>query len=459
MPNSTEVSTPVISEAHPAEFYVWEVPEKEISIHLSLGVIDGLNRALESASRSGPMRGSEIGGVLLGRTKSDGKLKVIVEQFEPVPCEYASGPSYYLSEQDKLVLEATLAKWAPASGKLIGVVGFYRSHTRKDLFLSDHDLALISDYLPDPANVFLLVKPFTTRASIAGFFFREGDHIRHTSSYLEFPFERSALGVGDPKPRASNPERQNVAPVSEVSQSDERSSCGTVLATEDPLQPVTEEEDVGLVPAIVPPPRVRSGKFWFALAAIPALFLAFFALRIVRPSRPPAAALRADGSLALAVSQSQNQLHVTWNRNSAAISSARKANLEITDGDYRKNLELDGKQVQKGSVVYSRITDDVNLRLKVFTERGHMVSETVRIVAAPVSAAIPEPVRTLRKAKTVSNLVEGSPREQARRRVAKAPARERATAFVVPTVPPHTASRPEQPDRVESEISRPASRR
>src|SRR6185436_5913998 len=152
-------------------YYVWEVPGKPISIQLSFDAIDRLCPEIMRGLGALKRRGAEVGGILLGRLAPDSPGKVLIEDFEPVPSEYLTGPSYNLSANDRVRFEAAIARHKSQEAAGLTVVGFYRSHTRDELYIDDADMALAQQYFPDAANVFLLIKPFASRTSIGGFFF------------------------------------------------------------------------------------------------------------------------------------------------------------------------------------------------------------------------------------------------------------------------------------------------
>src|SRR5437879_5024671 len=132
--------------------YVWEAPEKPVSIQLFFDVMDRMHPDIMRGLGALKRRGAEVGGVLLGRSKADpeSRRKVIIEDFEAVPTEYLTGPSYNLSENDLVELEAVLARRRSQVDGLT-VVGFYRSHTRDGLYMDEADLTLAGRYFSDPA--------------------------------------------------------------------------------------------------------------------------------------------------------------------------------------------------------------------------------------------------------------------------------------------------------------------
>ena len=118
------------------EYYVWSVPQKPVSIHLNLNVVDPLAEDAREALAAMPRRGLEIGGLLLGRihTPNEGQYIVAVDAAEVFEIEHVRGPSYILSSSDREELFRRVRKHDKAK-KGLQVVGFYRSHTRPGLFL------------------------------------------------------------------------------------------------------------------------------------------------------------------------------------------------------------------------------------------------------------------------------------------------------------------------------------
>jgi TonB family protein len=189
----TNTTSPVESLGAPsaaASFYRWEVPGKPIAVHISLDLVDRLEREAIETFKAVTKRGSEIGGVLVGRTVPGSKRTVYLEEYEPVECEYSRGPLYMLADADKNRLKQTLdrVKAGPKS-----VVGFFRSNTRSNLILDDEDLEQANEFFSDPSHVFLLVRPFSMKASLGGLFFWENGQIHSEASYLQFPFKRAEL--------------------------------------------------------------------------------------------------------------------------------------------------------------------------------------------------------------------------------------------------------------------------
>ena len=84
-------------------FYVWKPAEKSISVQLQFDVVDRVLLEVMRGFGAVPKRGAEVGGILLGTAELQGdRIVVNVEDSEAVDCDHASGPSFILSEDDRV---------------------------------------------------------------------------------------------------------------------------------------------------------------------------------------------------------------------------------------------------------------------------------------------------------------------------------------------------------------------
>jgi protein TonB len=181
--NAPERNAPVLPS------YTWTVPQKPVAVRMPLALIEKLERQAVESYRSLTSKGSEIGGLLFGSVTPGTPALVEIESYEMVPCEYASGPLYHLSEAELARLDRILEERRAAGMR---PVGLFRSQTRKGLSLDASDLAVLDSRFPGAHDIALLVRPSATKASVGGFFIREDGKIRSDASYLEFPFRGSA---------------------------------------------------------------------------------------------------------------------------------------------------------------------------------------------------------------------------------------------------------------------------
>jgi proteasome lid subunit RPN8/RPN11 len=173
------------------EFGSWTAQAQGLTVEYSNAAMDEIRiRAAEGYQR---MRhgGVEVGGVLFG-TRRDGVLRILAVR--PIACEYARGPRFLLSKCD----EAGLAELLQASGgdsALDGLepAGYYHSHAREGIRLSEADVQFFDRFFPLPWQVALVVRPANLAPARAGFFFREENGTMRTeSSFCEFQLTPAA---------------------------------------------------------------------------------------------------------------------------------------------------------------------------------------------------------------------------------------------------------------------------
>ncbi len=346
-------------------YFVWQPPGKAYAVHLSLDVVDRLSADVMRGFGAVPKRGAEVGGVLLGSIEYGETCVVRVDDFEIVGCEYRRGPSYYLAETE---LEALAA----AAGNE-RAVGYYRSHTRDGaVTLGTEDLDAMERLFPDGGQVALLVKPFATKVSQAGFFVRE-DGVFPGETPLEFPFRRREM-LGEEAPaRRSMYERKPRNRERREPEYREHEPAAD-YAYESPAEPAYTEE------SLAPPPRApKSAWVWLPLALIFLLLGAALGYQLTVTLVPGMRASQgAEGfKLGLAAVRSGNSLTVRWNREAPAVQAAQRGVLEITDGELSKSVPLDAAHLKEGSVVYQPSTPLVRFRLVVYVTPDVTVNETV----------------------------------------------------------------------------------
>src|SRR5579862_2008743 len=190
-----------------AGYYVWEIPGKAVTVHLHLDVVDRILSEVMRGFGAVPKRGAEVGGILIGTVEHGDVSVVRIEDFDPVECEYKRGPSYLFADEDAVAFRSAWSRWQPDDMRPGYAVGFFRSHTREGMSLGREDIDLMDEYFPAPSQVALLIKPYGTKVSQAGFFMREDGQFP-AATPLEFPFRRRELTGEEPPPRRSMIERR-----------------------------------------------------------------------------------------------------------------------------------------------------------------------------------------------------------------------------------------------------------
>ena len=110
-------------------FYRWEEPDASVTVHLRPEMVDRLQACVLSGIDSLGGAGREVGGVLLGQSRvENGRTRIVVEEFEGIPCEGQNRPQDAVTSRDAARFQAVLARERKGTGR--SVVGYYRSHNR-----------------------------------------------------------------------------------------------------------------------------------------------------------------------------------------------------------------------------------------------------------------------------------------------------------------------------------------
>jgi|SRR5579871_504191 len=243
----------------------WSTPECPFVIEYSRRVLEEIRLAVIDAFFSLPRGGAEIGGVLFGKF---GPGRLLVTDYSPLECEHAFGPSFTLSPRD----QAHLAGLAGGRKNELDrvAVGWYHSHTRSEIFLSEADLEIHNRYFPEPWQIALVLRPSTFQPTRAGFFFRAADgSIQAQASYAEFVLD--PLPAGTPQVAAAaaaasaKPAAIPAAPLPAVPSSAASSSVQTNPAP----PPATKPEPLPpAVPSLLLPAATPSRRWLWASAII-----------------------------------------------------------------------------------------------------------------------------------------------------------------------------------------------
>jgi proteasome lid subunit RPN8/RPN11 len=366
----------------------WSVPECPFTIECSARVLDDIRLAVTDAFFSLPRGGAEIGGILLG-TFDHGRL--VISDYAALDCEHAYGPSFVLSPPDEARLRDLQSAYVNVS-EGIRPVGWYHSHTRSEIFLSDPDLAVYHRFFPESWQVALVMKPHTFQPARIGFFFREADGSVHTSaSYREqaleaLPFRQvpagapTALPLNDPPRRSFRP-APVAAPVQDSLPLEADPPLDDIPLDDVPLADVPLDEPAAVE---LPVPKfviesASDARRWMVVgigivACLGTLVAAFEVrdmwlprvLAAIRPvpivTPPPPAPAPALGLTAI---DREGQLQIGWDRSSPAVQRAGDALLEITDGPLPVAIQLDAAHLETGSFTYARTTEKVDVKLIV----------------------------------------------------------------------------------------------
>jgi proteasome lid subunit RPN8/RPN11 len=353
------------SPAVKAEFGVWMTDEHPNRIEFLPRIVEEICGAAVEGLCKFRRGGLEIGGVLFGNRLGD-VIRIVA--FRPAACEHAFGPSFTFSDNDGLNLLKLLVS-AERDPALRGLepLGWYHSHTRSEVCLSEEDLEIYNRYFPHPWQVAMVVRPAHFGPARVGFFFREPDgSVQAAASYREFtvrPAEVASAGQSEQHPNGKN------APIPD----------GATAVPPDAPGPHGAE-----LPAMGPPlfsaGRRRASRKWMWVAAVLLLTVAaaLIGARNVASHSTPA-------SLGLRVMDVDGQLLIEWDRSTASVREASGALIEITDGGDVFKIEMDAARLSEGSVTYKRQSERVDIRFQVDQSGAEPVRELIRFLGPPAS--------------------------------------------------------------------------
>ncbi len=396
------------------KFGSWSVTESPLTVEYSLVVIEEIRHEVAEGFQRLSRGGIEVGGVLYGIR--DGRT-VRVMAMRPIACEHARGPGFLFSDKDRVALNEQLIrdKDDPQLQDLISV-GWFLSHTRSEIALTESDLEIYSIFFPAPWQVTLVIRPGRGGSMRAGFFVREVDGtVRGDRSYLEFNFPDRLSGLLErpvdrpasarERPPRENPPRENVPRESADRRMPALSrvepngpGTGVVLAPapvrrEAPLQ--QHLLDAG--PQLLPPQPAKRKWPWLLAWALVLVAAIVLGLRYWMPSAPE--------PISLAVVERDGELQIEWNRAAKPVASAVRGSLQILDGSESRTVALTPQALSSGKFTYQRKSGDIEVRMKVENADGAKSEEASRFLGRPpvvapvagVPAAVSPDVAELQK--------------------------------------------------------------
>lgn len=396
-----------------AKLGTWTAPESPVTVEYSLVVVDEIRRAVTEGFQKLSRGGIEVGGILYG-VRDGETVRLLATQ--TIVCEHARGPAFALSENDRAALSAQL-KEGTTDPHLSGFVpvGWFVSHTRSGILLSDTDLEVYNSFFTEPWQLTLVVRPGRGLSMRAGFFVREFDGaLRTESSYLEFSFPDRLTSMLERPPRTGPPERRGPPPPRGgpdrelpdrgLDRGSERgpdrgmdtSSSAVPVMREYAASGPESETAPQFAPRLdvpswtaTPPPKKKWA--WLAVWALVLAGLVSVGFRYLRPQTPAE-------PIGLVLAERDGMLQVEWSHTAAPVLAAVRGSLEITDGKQARSVALTTADLARGNFAYQRSTGDIEVRLNVEASNGSKVQEVSRFLGSgPAPAAKTDDVQDLEK--------------------------------------------------------------
>ena len=402
------------------EIETWHPPQSALAIEYTRAVLDEVRDQSVAGYRRLSRGGVEVGGILYG-TREDGKVRILATR--PIACEYKSGPSLVLSERDKSrLLEQLSGSESNEDLKGLTVVGWYVSHPRSSISLTEGDLEIFNEFFPAIWNVTLVLKP-SEKSVRCGFFVREPRgslNIAHSYQEFELPLPRSAEGVSAVRQIADQVASSLAAQREPVAFSDmmaQRRRGGG-------------RREVAEMPFLPPRRPGTSGSAAAAAAAAPALDSAPipWSTAVARPRSAIVANRKADqprrlkwrwlvlwmfgiaalvsgfvayreftapAPLGLHVAEKDGDLVIEWDPGGRPLRLANSGRLEIrAAGQDKTRIDLTAKELASGRFLYTGSEGDTSIHLTVTGKLGYRAEESARYLAqmSPVETSADKPI-------------------------------------------------------------------
>jgi proteasome lid subunit RPN8/RPN11 len=336
---------------------IWSVPGHAPVVEYSRSVLNDILGEVVDAFGTYLSGGYEVGGILLG-TRQGKRVSIFAhKRLEIRPHR----PSFILSEPDEKRLTELMRSTAtdPAFAGM-EVVGWYHSHTRSEIFLSEADVEIFDRHFPEPWQVAMVLHPSDLEPVRIGFFFREEDgFIRTDQSYLEIAVEAppSNRFLRQPAPWPIGDDGEPVQPEFEI------------------VAP-PEESQFELPPEPERPSTLSRMGGWLLLAgAIAAVAAGAGAILVLRQPDPP---------LGLSLTATEGELLVRWDLSGPAFEKITDAVLRIRDGSAETDIKiLPNASEPPSGRTYRPKTSRVDVHLTVNRSYGKPIEEHAIYVAHP----------------------------------------------------------------------------
>jgi proteasome lid subunit RPN8/RPN11 len=160
----------------------WRTPFERDDQEIQVSVFMSPRAYVRVCAHAGSDLDNEVGGWLIGKWRVDkrtGQEFTVIDAI--LPADHIRHGSAFLTftQDSQVALYDQLTERFPEKE----LVGWYHTHPRMGIFLSDYDLWLHSNFFPDPHQVALVIEP---HSATGGFFIRQKDGWLDPRRYFGF---------------------------------------------------------------------------------------------------------------------------------------------------------------------------------------------------------------------------------------------------------------------------------
>ena len=314
--------------------------------------------------------GHEVGGILFG-TRRDDLIRILT--WRPIACEHTQGEGLRLSYNDRmnLAVQLEVARQNPDL-KDLRPVGWFLSHSRGTVSLSDSDLEIYNGFFPEAWQAALVICPQGSGRAQAGFFMREADaKVQAEASYQSFDLAplRPAAAAPPQPPQVAKPKEP------EVTKPRPTPSFHAQAVQAPPLE----------APSFQIEEQLPTHERWYW--AIPILLALGIAAFLLYQREAPSA----NASIALRASSEGQTVQLAWDGNSRVIRDSFRGEIGINDGGKSSQVSLTSDDLHAGKMSYLRQSSDVGFALTIYPANGDPVHDSTRLIAPAFDAPTQPP--------------------------------------------------------------------
>jgi hypothetical protein len=308
--------------------------------HLDVECSPPVLRAICAAAAKGASQlrrgGLEVGGILLGRREGN-VVRVLATR--SIKCEYRFGPSFVLSDNDRVMLEQSLNRLQLEPDlAALEPVGCYYSHSRHGADLTPSDIDVWNKYFPRPFQIALVLVPGSGASTQITAFVRDprGNPVLAHQFDKTPSLERERTTFGSSRHTEARRSEMLPAPAAEL---------------RPPLDPILFH---------TPEPARR--RFPVARIVLLGILLMLAAVAVVVVfGWPPAIGSQASVTIPVTITGADRILNIRWAPIPAGEGTTGR--LEIRDGAEAPVYQaVTAQQLREGGVTYTRRSGKVEVR-------------------------------------------------------------------------------------------------
>jgi len=160
----------------------WRSPLEDGELMPGVSVFVSQQAFVRFCAHAGSDLENEVGGWLVGKwclDKSSDEQFIVVESILPAPFTRHGGAYLTFTQDTQVALYAQKEERYPGKD----LVGWYHTHPRMSIFLSEYDVWMHENFFPHPYQVALVIEPFSYTG---GFFIRQPDGELDARRYFGF---------------------------------------------------------------------------------------------------------------------------------------------------------------------------------------------------------------------------------------------------------------------------------